>query len=46
MFYTPPKPPSDVECARVIALVAANHAAYIRKIGNYQPRFAQPGRSK
>jgi hypothetical protein len=45
MFNTP-KAPSDAECTKAIALAAAKHAEYMRKIGNYQPRFAQPGRSK
>jgi hypothetical protein len=47
MIYMPHKPaPSIAETEKAIALAAANHAEYMRKIGNYQPRFSQPGRSK
>lgn len=31
---------------QIIALAAQKHAEYMRKIGNYTPRFSQPGRSK
>jgi hypothetical protein len=48
MFYFTPKnpAPSIAELAAATQRAAQNHAELMRKIGNYQPRFSQPGRAK
>lgn len=47
MIYMPYRPPpSEAEGQAARQRAAVRHAELMRKIGNYQPRFSQPGRSK